>query len=53
MDSASLDAAVGTHVPSSLPAGYVRVNAVLPEHQAFVVRKWANAVRQKLNEPSS
>jgi hypothetical protein len=25
----------------SLPKGYERVSAVLPEHQAFIVKKWA------------
>lgn len=25
----------------NLPKGYERVSAVLPEHQAFIVKKWA------------
>ena len=26
---------------NNLPAGYERVSAVLPEHQAYIVKKWA------------
>ena len=29
------------------PEGYQRVTAVLPEHQAFIVRKWAEEARKK------
>ena len=29
------------HEAKNLPAGYERVSAVLPEYQAFIVRKWA------------
>jgi len=29
------------HEAKSLPEGYERVSAVLPEHQAFIVKKWA------------
>jgi len=32
-----------------LPEGYEWVLAVLPEHQAFQVRKWAEIARSKLN----
>jgi hypothetical protein len=33
----------------NVPHGYERVSAVLPEHQAFIVRKWAEdaATRKK------
>lgn len=34
-----------------LPAGYVRVTAVLPEHQAFIVNKWNDEARHKLRPP--
>lgn len=38
----------------SLPEGFERVTAVLPEHQAFIVRKWeANAKRKQEQEPKS
>lgn len=30
----------------SIPKGYERVQAVLPEHQAFQVRKWAEAAKK-------
>ncbi|WP_020405839.1 TrfB-related DNA-binding protein [Hahella ganghwensis] len=29
------------------PSGYERVTAVLPEHQAFIVKKWAEDARKK------
>ena len=31
-----------------LPKGFERVTAVLPEHQAFIVRKWAEDATKKL-----
>ncbi|MBU0801499.1 MAG: transcriptional regulator [Alphaproteobacteria bacterium] len=31
-----------------LPDGYIRVTAVLPEHQAFIVNKWNEEARLKL-----
>ncbi|ALR06324.1 transcriptional regulator [Xylella fastidiosa] len=31
-----------------LPPGYERVFAVLPEHQAFIVKKWSKAAQKKL-----
>lgn len=33
-----------------LPPGYERVTTVLPEHQAFIVKKWDEAARKKLGE---
>ena len=36
------------HEAKSLPLGYERVSAVLPEHQAFIVKKWAvDATRKR------
>lgn len=29
------------------PAGYERVTAVLPEHQAYIVKKWAQDAERK------
>ena len=29
------------------PAGYERVTAVLPEHQAFIVKKWAEDAKMR------
>ena len=40
------------HGRRSLPEGLVRVPAVLPDHQAFIVRKWDEAARKKLREQS-
>lgn len=50
LDPASLEALAGEKVPISLPPGYVRVAAVLPEHQAFIVKKWSEAARKKLKK---
>jgi len=33
---------------TNLPQGYERVSAVLPEHQAYIVKKWAeDAVKKR------
>nr|AEV57036.1 TrbA [uncultured bacterium] len=48
LDKHTLDALSGGKAPSSLPAGYQRVSAVLPEHRAFQVKKWGEATRKKL-----
>ena len=53
LDRESLDALAGGNAPRSLPEGVVRVSAVLPEHQAFIVKKWDEAARSKLRKPSS
>ena len=50
LDQESLDSLAGGKAPRSLPPGFDRVSAVLPEHQAFIVRKWAEATRRKLRE---
>jgi hypothetical protein len=34
--------------PATLPAGYVLVDVILPPHQAFIARKWAEAARKRL-----
>ena len=47
-----MDALAGGSAPRSLPEGVVRVSAVLPEHQAFIVKKWDEAARSKLRKPS-
>jgi transcriptional regulator with XRE-family HTH domain len=47
-----LDALAGGKARRSLPEGYVRVSAILPDHQAFIVRKWDEAARKKLREQS-
>lgn len=50
LDQHTLDALAGGKAPSSLPEGYERVSAVLPEHRAFVVKKWGEETRKKLGE---
>lgn len=32
---------------TDLPQGYERVSAVLPEHQAYIVKKWAEDVKKR------
>lgn len=36
---------------TGLPEGYKRVSVVLPEHQAYIVNKWAEEARKQLNKP--
>ena len=45
LDKDTLDALAGGKAPQSLPAGFERVAAVLPSHQAFIVKKWGEAAR--------
>jgi transcriptional regulator with XRE-family HTH domain len=52
LDPKALDALAGGKARRSLPEGFVRVSAVLPDHQAFIVRKWDEAARKKLREQS-
>lgn len=47
MDTKTLEELSGKRVKSSLPQGFVRVCAVLPEHQAFIVRRWEQHARKK------
>jgi len=38
---------------ANLPVGFERVTAVLPEHQAFIVKKWAADAAKKTKEQAS
>ena len=50
-DAHGLDASAdAAPPPPSLPPGFARVAVVLPEHQAFIVRKWGEAARKKLRD---
>lgn len=40
------------HAARNLPAGYAKVTAVLPEHQAYVVKKWNDEAKKKLGPKS-
>jgi len=40
------------HMAKALPAGFERVTAVLPEHQAFIVKKWAEDAKKR-QEPKA
>lgn len=48
LDREALDAIMGGKMPQSLPRGFVRICAVLPEQQAYVVKKWEEIARMKL-----
>jgi transcriptional regulator with XRE-family HTH domain len=50
LDPAALDTLAGGKAPSSLPPGYERVSVILPEHRAFIVKKWAEEARKKLKK---
>lgn len=43
---------VWTAARGELPEGFERVTAVLPEHQAFIVKKWEADAKRK-QEPKS
>ncbi|MCU7927548.1 MAG: transcriptional regulator [Candidatus Thiodiazotropha sp. (ex Dulcina madagascariensis)] len=47
LDSKTLEELAGKKVKSSLAPGYVRVCAVLPEHKAYIVRRWEQQARTK------
>lgn len=38
---------------ANLPVGFERVTAILPEHQAFIVKKWAADAARKTKEQAS
>jgi transcriptional regulator with XRE-family HTH domain len=48
LDNETLEELSGKKFKSSLPAGFVRVCAVLPEHRAYIVRKWEQQARKKI-----
>lgn len=41
----------GAFEKTNLPEGHKRVSVVLPEHQAFIVTKWAEEAAAKKKEP--
>lgn len=43
-----LEALAGGKVLSTVPPGYERVTAILPEHRAFLVKRWAAEAHKKL-----
>ncbi len=45
LDKEALDALAGG---KAKPAARLRARGVLPEHQAFIVKKWGEATRKKL-----
>lgn len=53
LDNKTLEELAGKKMKSSLPAGYVRVCAVLPAPQAYIVRRWEEAARKKIRDKFS
>ena len=52
LDQKTLDTLAGGKAPSSVPLGYERVSVILPEHHAFIVKKWAAQSQKKLKQES-
>lgn len=52
LDKESLEALAGGNVMRTLPPGFERVAVVLPEHKAFIVKKWGDETRKKLRDQS-
>lgn len=50
LDREALDAIAGGKMPQSLPKGFVRICAELPEAKAYVVRKWEEEAKKKMQE---
>lgn len=50
LDQESLDHLAGRKNTSFLPPGFERVYAILPEHKAFIVRRWAEVARLQLKD---
>jgi transcriptional regulator with XRE-family HTH domain len=48
LDPASLDELAGRRAPHSVPAGYVRVSAVLTAFQGFQVKQWDRKNREQM-----
>jgi transcriptional regulator with XRE-family HTH domain len=48
LDRHALEQVSGGKSKQGLPPGYERVVAVLPEHQAFIVKKWSEHAQKKL-----
>ncbi|MCP4284153.1 MAG: transcriptional regulator [Gammaproteobacteria bacterium] len=49
-DRETLEQLAGSKVLNSLPEGYERVSVVLPEHKAYIVKKWGEETRKKLRD---
>lgn len=51
LDKDALEALGGDNPHNiGLPPGFERVSVILPERQAFTVKKWAEEIRHKLRE---
>ena len=46
--SQAVDRVWAAFAAKNLPIGYERVSAVLPEHRAYIVKKWAKDAVKKL-----
>lgn len=52
IDRRELERRAGRNAAWTMPNGYESVFAVIPQHQAFMVRKWAKRSLQRLNHPA-
>ncbi len=52
LDKAALDILAGGKAPSSLPPGFEWVSVILPEHRAFIVKRWGEEAKKKLQRRS-
>jgi transcriptional regulator with XRE-family HTH domain len=50
LDRTTLEALAGGKAVGGLPPGYEWVSVILPEHRAFIVKKWGEEARKKLEE---
>ncbi|WP_445936696.1 helix-turn-helix domain-containing protein, partial [Proteus mirabilis] len=50
LNKKALDYLSGSKFSSSLPIGFERISAILPEHRAFVVKKWDEEAKEKIRE---
>ena len=52
LNGTTFDSMIGGKSPRDIPEGYERVYAILPAHQAFIVKKWNETTREKLRSES-
>lgn len=50
LDADAMRELAGPKSAPALPKGYARVWAVLPEHQAFIVSKWAEEAKSRMRK---
>ena len=48
LDEVSLEILAAGKTYSSLPTGYIRISAILPEYQVFIVKKWQKKAMEEI-----